>query len=445
MGLVHEAACARALLAARDEPRLPRDAHHPARAHRRRRRRRRRLSLVPQQGPRVPSARGLRRVERRRARAGPRADAGAERGARRPRHPARQQADLGVLVQLRLRAGRRGCRGWRRLSLRRLSRRAAVLLEDPTLAAAAARAYAAVAVAHAATLDRAVGAPVRLQPRGRAQRAAAVGALAAPVLGGHRRHRRRRARTTSRRSGAGDVAAVRHGRLVAVRARRRVRDEGVPAVRHAAAREARGEDAGPVLGRRVAALPRLLLRPAGRDARTRRRRRSIRSRSTASSTSRRSRSRCRRTRPSRSRSAARCRRSGSRAVRTRPDVDASRRHRPGDVSRADRGDEPRRTSHDRQARAGRRRRGRRAGGRRAARARPARLAGNRSRHAVARAPCRLHRPDRRQPAADRRSGRPSRSAEARRSPFRWARGRQRSWRRTRPGSRRRSISESLQR
>ena len=54
-----------------------------------------------------------------------------------------------------------------------------------------------------------------------------------------------RARATPRRIGAGDVPAVRHGRLVAVRARGHVCDEGVPAVRDAAAREARAQTQDP--------------------------------------------------------------------------------------------------------------------------------------------------------------------------------------------------------
>ena len=93
--------------------------------------------------------------------------------------------------------------------------RAAVLLEDPNAGDRGGSRIRRSAAAHAAALDRPVGPPLRVQPRGRAQRAAAGDPLAAPVRRGHRRHRGGRARATPRRIRAGDVPAVRHRRLVA--------------------------------------------------------------------------------------------------------------------------------------------------------------------------------------------------------------------------------------
>ena len=287
------------------------------RAHRRRRRRRRRLPLVPRQGPRVPSARVVRRAERRRARAGP-----ATRRRRSPPRSSRaaSRAATRLIWEYSFNFGF-GRPPWasgmaQAVAAQALSR-AAALLEDPTSRAAAARAYAAVPPL---TLQLPTGPWVRLYGFNRevvlnAQLQAVLSLLqyaddrATPS-----------AAALAQRLDASAQAmlpALRHGRLVAVRARRRVRDEGVPAVRDAAAREARARRRRTRSGstRRSASTATTTTRRRSRPAR--RRRRSIRSRSTASSTSRRSRSRCRRTRPSRSPSRARSRPSGSRAARTR--------------------------------------------------------------------------------------------------------------------------------
>ena len=101
VGLVHVAAGARAVHAARAEPRVLRDAPHPGHARRRERRRRRRVPLVPVQGPRVPSARELLRARERGGRARRGQDGDARGRAARARDPSRPAAHLGVLVLVR--------------------------------------------------------------------------------------------------------------------------------------------------------------------------------------------------------------------------------------------------------------------------------------------------------------------------------------------------------
>ena len=98
--------------------------------------------------------------------------------------------------------------------------------------------------------ERPVDPPLRLQRPGRAERAAAGDPLAARVRADDRRTPARRRSRSGCDDGAGALPALRHRRLVALPARRRLRDARVPEVRHRPAREARPPDAGPVLDRR---------------------------------------------------------------------------------------------------------------------------------------------------------------------------------------------------
>ena len=144
--------------------------------------------------------------------------------------------------------------------------RSSALLADPNLGAAAVRAFASVPPF---LLSLPSGPWIRLygfNGAGRPQRAAAGDRLAARVRADHEQRGGDRTRAAAEHDGAGALPALRHRRLVALRARRRLCPARLPEVRHRPAREARAADAGSVLDRDVAALPRVLLRPAAGDA-----------------------------------------------------------------------------------------------------------------------------------------------------------------------------------
>jgi len=319
--------------------------------------------------------------------------------------------------------------------------RAAVVLEDPTLTLAAVRAYAAVP---SLTLQLSAGPWVRLYGFNRevvlnAQLQAVLSLLQYAVdtgdtaAGALAQRLNAAAQALLPRFDTGDWSLYELGGAYATK-------EYQLFVTQLLAKLA-ARTTGPVLGRCVAALPRLLLRPAAGDARNA-------AADDLSATVGRV--------PRRGADPdhavaervglARGRWPGddvpplARAAHT--DVDAAGRRRAGNVSRAGLGDEPRRPARHGQALAGCRGVGHGAAGSDcAAPGGDARLAGHRSGHSVACAARRLRRPDRRQPAADRRPGKPA--AHRKLAGCRAARhvAGSLSWRRTRRASRARSISE----
>ena len=283
--------------------------------------------------------------------------------------------------------------------------RSSALLQDPALGAAAVRAFASVPPF---LLSLPSGPWIRLygfngQVVLNAQLQAILSLLEYSQTTGGRG--RRDARAAAVDDGAGALPALRHRRLVALPARRRLRHARVPEVRHRPAREARPPDAGPVLDRDVAALPRVLLRPAAGDAA-----------GAAAGDLAAAARRLPRRRADHDHALDACigdargRRqdldvplnAGTRTLTWKPPAGLAAGH----VSRAGLGDELRRQEGDVSARAGRR-----ALGHDAARAHAgdgalrddAHVAGGRSGHPVARARGRPRRPERRQPAADTRS------------------------------------------
>ena len=144
--------------------------------------------------------------------------------------------------------------------------RSSVLLEDPSLGAAAVRAFASVPPF---LLSLPSGPWIRLYGFNgevvlNAQLQSIVSLLDYATTSGNAAASALAQRLSATAESA--LPALRHRRLVALRARRRLRPARLPEVRHRPAREACEADRRSVLGRDRAAVPCVLLRPAAGDA-----------------------------------------------------------------------------------------------------------------------------------------------------------------------------------
>ena len=250
-GRLTDTARARADRAAAGERRLLREALRTGTEDRHHRRRRPRLPLLPRTLPRVPSARELRRAERARRRERRGGSAAARRRADRARRvPAGRRDRLGVLLRLLGRAravalghGTGGCRAGVRAHGGARSRRG-----DRADARGTRRVPRDPRAPAHERPRRPVDPPLLVPVAARAQRPTAGGRLAAVVRDDCRGPRRGRARCADAACRGGDTAELRHRLLDVLLAPARAVAARLPAVRRAAAEEARAER--PALRRR---------------------------------------------------------------------------------------------------------------------------------------------------------------------------------------------------